>query len=73
MEFTMINRIGDDPAAPASSHFPARPIAAGKAPAGQGFRELAAPLEETIKKYPGAALASAFVIGVAVAWWIKRM
>jgi hypothetical protein len=31
------------------------------------------PAEETIRKYPAACLASAFVIGVAIAWWIKRM
>lgn len=69
----MINRLGDYATAPASSPPRAAPSAAGKAPAAQGFRELAAPIEETIKKYPGATLASAFLIGVAVAWWIKRM
>jgi hypothetical protein len=30
------------------------------------------PVEEVILKYPAACLASAFVVGVAVAWWIKR-
>jgi hypothetical protein len=30
------------------------------------------PAEEVILKYPAACLASAFVVGVAVAWWIKR-
>jgi len=30
------------------------------------------PLEELILKYPAAALASAFLVGVAIAWWIKR-
>ncbi|HMC10997.1 MAG TPA: hypothetical protein VKH44_06890 [Pirellulaceae bacterium] len=32
----------------------------------------AKPLEELILKYPAAALASAFLVGVAIAWWIKR-
>jgi hypothetical protein len=30
------------------------------------------PVEELILKYPAAALASAFLVGVAFAWWIKR-
>jgi len=30
------------------------------------------PIEQWIIKNPAAALASAFVLGVAVAWWIKR-
>jgi len=30
------------------------------------------PIEEIIVKNPAAALASAFVVGVAIAWWIKR-
>lgn len=35
-------------------------------------RELAEPVEQLILKYPAAALASAFMVGVVVAWWIKR-
>jgi len=34
--------------------------------------ELSQPVEELILKYPAAALASAFLVGVAIAWWIKR-
>jgi hypothetical protein len=34
--------------------------------------DVAQPLEELILKYPAAALASAFLVGVAIAWWIKR-
>jgi hypothetical protein len=30
------------------------------------------PADQMIRKYPAACLASAFVIGVAIAWWIKR-
>lgn len=30
------------------------------------------PVEDLILRYPGAALASAFFVGVLVAWWIKR-
>lgn len=35
-------------------------------------KEWIEPAEEVIRKYPAACLASAFVIGVAIAWWIKR-
>ena len=35
-------------------------------------KEWIEPAEEMIRKYPAACLASAFVIGVAIAWWIKR-
>jgi hypothetical protein len=34
--------------------------------------EFVRPVEELILKYPAAALASAFLVGVAIAWWIKR-
>jgi len=37
-----------------------------------GVGGLVKPLEELILKYPAAALASAFLVGVAIAWWIKR-
>jgi len=36
------------------------------------IRELTQPLTQLILKYPSAALASAFLAGVVVAWWIKR-
>jgi hypothetical protein len=35
-------------------------------------RELVEPAKNLIIKYPSAALASAFLVGVVVAWWIKR-
>jgi hypothetical protein len=35
-------------------------------------RELVEPVENLILKYPAVALASAFMVGVVVAWWIKR-
>jgi hypothetical protein len=35
-------------------------------------RELVEPVEQLILKFPAAALASAFMVGVVVAWWIKR-
>jgi len=34
--------------------------------------ELVEPLKSLIVRYPGAALASAFLVGVVIAWWIKR-
>ena len=36
------------------------------------IREWIEPAEAIVRKYPAACLASAFVIGVAIAWWIKR-
>jgi hypothetical protein len=30
------------------------------------------PVEKLILQYPAVALASAFVVGVTLAWWIKR-
>jgi len=36
------------------------------------IQEFMQPLEELITKYPAAALASAFLVGVALACWIKR-
>lgn len=30
------------------------------------------PAEEFIGEHPGACLAAALVVGVALAWWIKR-
>lgn len=39
---------------------------------GSDVRELVEPVEQLILKYPAAALASAFLVGVVVAWWIKR-
>jgi len=30
------------------------------------------PVEQWIIRSPAVALASAFVVGVAIAWWIKR-
>ena len=34
--------------------------------------ELAAPVERLIGSYPVAAIATAFLAGVVMAWWIKR-
>jgi hypothetical protein len=35
-------------------------------------KQITDPVENLILKYPGAALASAFFVGVLVAWLIKR-
>ena len=48
----------------ATTHRPL--IAAGDI---QGLVE---PIKQLIIQYPTAALASAFLAGVALAWWIKR-
>ena len=34
--------------------------------------DMVRPVEETILKYPAGAMATAFLVGVALAWWIKR-
>ena len=34
--------------------------------------DLVEPVKQLIIQYPTAALASAFLVGVALAWWIKR-
>ena len=33
---------------------------------------IAASLTDVIVRYPGATVASAFLAGVVIAWWIKR-
>jgi hypothetical protein len=38
----------------------------------QNVRQWIEPVEQIIVKYPTACLASAFVIGATIAWWIKR-
>jgi hypothetical protein len=39
---------------------------------GNDIQQMAKPAEHFIRQYPAAALAAAFVVGVAIAWWIKR-
>lgn len=64
----MINRVKE--------YLPERPSASQ--PGGQfslaklNVQQWIEPVEELIVKYPAASLASAFVVGVAIAWWIKR-
>ena len=41
-------------------------------PEGDGRSDLAATVEQLVKEYPVACLASAFIVGVTIAWWIKR-
>jgi hypothetical protein len=36
------------------------------------IQDMVKPTEDVIRKYPAAALATAFLVGVAIAWWIKR-
>jgi hypothetical protein len=64
-----------------SSHIAqARPASAARSGAqakrpwirGEDVGELIKPVKNLIIKYPSAALASAFLVGVVVAWWIKR-
>jgi hypothetical protein len=39
---------------------------------GQDLKQFIEPIEDIIVKNPTAAIAAAFVVGVAFAWWIKR-
>ena len=50
------------------------PLAARPAPAAlpADIREWTKPIEQFIGDHPGACLASALIVGAAVAWWIKR-
>jgi len=36
------------------------------------IRDFVEPLEKLVLQYPAAALATAFLIGVSIAWWLKR-
>jgi hypothetical protein len=38
----------------------------------QDIKKFVEPVEGLIVKNPAAAVAAAFVVGVALAWWIKR-
>ena len=53
----------------------ARP-AAGGLPLGElsrlDVKQWLEPAQNFIAKHPSACLASAFVLGAAIAWWIKR-
>lgn len=63
----MSSRVADYPQATTASAGTKRPLIRA-ADIGGLFK----PVEPWITQYPAAALASAFVIGVAIAWWIKR-
>ena len=67
----MIDRTLDRPSAGYSST--ARP-GPTKTPLAQtsDLMELIEPVEKLILQYPAVALASAFLVGVALACWIKR-
>jgi hypothetical protein len=51
-----------------------RPVAGNQRPfiTASDIKQITDPVENLILKYPGAALASAFFVGVLVAWLIKR-
>ena len=68
----MLNRIADH--LPAFSSPPQKNVAEAtdEVFAGLKLRSYLEPIEQTVKQHPGAALAAAFLVGVTVAWWIKR-
>jgi hypothetical protein len=49
----------------------APPRDSGTAPL-DSLRPLLAPVEQLVAKHPAICLASAFALGAALAWWIKR-
>jgi len=54
--------------APSNGHKPAtRPLLTGP-----DIHEMTKPTEDVVRRYPAAALATAFLVGVVIAWWIKR-
>jgi len=65
----MSSRVADHPQHTALSGASAshRPLVSAS-----DFRSLTQPIEQWIIRSPAVALASAFVVGVAIAWWIKR-
>jgi hypothetical protein len=65
----MNSRVADYPQATtaSASAAPKRPLIRA-ADVGQMLQ----PVQHWVVQYPAAALASAFVVGVAIAWWIKR-
>lgn len=67
----MINRIKDLlPHATRSAHAPAGPGAAD--PQGPEWKKIMKQVEEFVGRNPGTCLISAFGLGVAVAWLMKR-
>ena len=65
---------GNTESGTADSSAPARPAGDGKTPfvSAADVKQVTEPVENLILKYPAAALASAFLVGVLVAWLIKR-
>lgn len=65
----MINRVADYPRTESEPRLVPKGSAAPQLPTLPQWVE---PLEDFIKQHPGVCLASAFAVGVVVAWWIKR-
>jgi hypothetical protein len=68
----MSNRIAEYRSSPTPSQSERADTAKRPLARREDFAGLIEPLQGVITKYPGAALASAFLVGVAIAWWIKR-
>jgi hypothetical protein len=66
----MINRLPTEQSTETQRSAPSR--TEGNSPATGDWRQWTLPVEQFIAKNPGACLASAFVAGAVVAWWIKR-
>ncbi len=58
------------PSRPANPPPSSRPASIPQTPA--ELRAWIKPIEKFIGDHPGACLASALIVGAAVAWWIKR-
>jgi hypothetical protein len=69
-EDAMKNRIADF--LPASWRQRSGSRSPGEPQGGKDLLAMLEPVEKLVADYPAAALAAAFVAGVALAWWIKR-
>jgi len=71
----MLNRISDYlPVGWRTEHHRSAAKAAGESAPTENVPESSwlEPVMQVVKSHPGAALASAFCVGVCIAWWIKR-
>ena len=68
----MLNRIADYLPAWSAPSAKSATEASESIFAGMNLRSYLEPVEQAVKRHPGAALAAAFLLGVTVAWWIKR-
>ena len=68
-----MNRVAESFATDRSANLRPKPASASQSwVTAKDLREMIDPIEKTIMRYPGVALASAFIVGVTIGWLIKR-